>query len=309
MLNTETLVLRLRHAAVFLMAFVAISAHAILAVPPSGHRVTDLTGTLSPTDTELVARDLERIEKETQAQVLVLVVESLQDEPIEDFSVRVFDEWKPGHAGVNDGVIIVLAKKERRMRIAVGRGLEGAIPDLAAKRVTAGKMVPAFKRGAFAAGFIDAANELERLIKVEQKLTVAAAASAPVAAAAPREEDSGIPMFVIVFGVVGLGVVIWIGFLDAIVSRPSPRPARSDTERSRTEYERASPNRRSNAEIFSSEPRPRRRTYSTESSTSMAAGAVLGSTWSSGSSPSPDSSNTVSSGGGDTAGGGASDSY
>lgn len=146
----------------------ATLAHAEVAVPPAGSRVTDLTQTLSVEQTETLARELERIDQQTGTRVLVLMVPTLDGEPVEDFAQRVFDAWKPGRKGVDDGVLLVLAKHERKIRIAVGRGLEGAVPDLMAKRISQSSMVPAFEQGRFAEGFLAAAQDIEQLTRAEQ---------------------------------------------------------------------------------------------------------------------------------------------
>lgn len=158
----------LKHIASILLMTLAFTAQAETPVPPVGQRVTDLTQTLTPSEVEALAHELERIDTDTGARVLVLIVDSLQEESIEQYATRVFDSWKPGRKGVDDGVIILLAKKERKMRIEVGRGLEGAITDLTSKRITSEKMVPSFKANHFAMGFTDAAHEIERLVRAEK---------------------------------------------------------------------------------------------------------------------------------------------
>lgn len=151
-----------------LALMLATAVHAEIAVPAAGTRVTDLTQTLSVDETETLARELERIDEQTGARVLVLMVPTLDGEPIEDFAQRVFDTWKPGRKGVDDGVLLVLAKHERKIRIATGRGLEGALPDLAAKRITQTSMAPAFKQDRFADGFMAAARDIETLVRAEK---------------------------------------------------------------------------------------------------------------------------------------------
>lgn len=149
------------------MAMACSIATAQVDVPPPGQRVTDLAQAFSAAETQRIAAALERLDRETGARVLVLVVPTLLGEPIEDFSGRVFEAWKPGRAGHDDGVLLVLSRQDRKMRIAVGRGLEGAIPDLMAKRITSATMVPAFKQAQFAKGFEDAIDAIDKLVRAE----------------------------------------------------------------------------------------------------------------------------------------------
>lgn len=172
------------------------------AIPAAGHRVTDTTTTLSAVQTEQLAQQLQAVEQRTGAVMQVLIIDSLRGEPIEDYSQRVFDAWKPGHVSKNDGVLLVLAREDRRMRIHVGRGLEGAIPDLAAKQVTSTKMVPAFKAGNFYAGFSDAVAALEARVSAEAA-SAAVHPDVPVTALAAQPEHAG-PSVFIVLAAIGL---------------------------------------------------------------------------------------------------------
>ncbi|HSC63826.1 MAG TPA: TPM domain-containing protein [Caldimonas sp.] len=151
------------------LAALAFVAAAEPPVPALGHRVTDLTATLDSREQHALATELERIETTTGARVLVLIIDSLDGEAISAYATRVFDAWKPGRAGIDDGVLIVLAKNERRVRIEVGRGLEGAIPDILSHRIAADFMAPAFGRGEFAKGFTEGSREIGRLIAIERR--------------------------------------------------------------------------------------------------------------------------------------------
>src|SRR4249920_408499 len=106
-----------------------------VAVPPLKARVTDLTGTLSASETQALDSRLRDFERAKGSQIAVLMLPSTQPETIEQYSIRVAEAWKIGRARVDDGVILVVAKNDRALRIEVGRGLEGAIPDALAKRI------------------------------------------------------------------------------------------------------------------------------------------------------------------------------
>jgi uncharacterized protein len=138
----------------------------LLAVP-SLARVTDTTGTLRAQDRQLLENKLAAFETAHGSQIAIVMVASTQPEPISDFANRVGDAWKIGRAGVGDGLLIVLAKDDRKVWIAVARALEGAIPDLAAKRVVREEIAPHFKTGDFAGGLNSAVDALTKLIEGE----------------------------------------------------------------------------------------------------------------------------------------------
>jgi uncharacterized protein len=141
-------------------------ADGLLAVPQLA-RVTDTTGTLRPQDKQALEDKLAAFETAHGSQIAVVMVASTQPEPISDFANRVGDAWKIGRAGVGDGLLIVVAKDDRRVWIAVARALEGAIPDLAAKRVIREQIAPRFKNGDFAGGLNGAVDALTHLIEGE----------------------------------------------------------------------------------------------------------------------------------------------
>ena len=134
-------------------------AHAeLLPVPTLKARVTDLTQTLSTAQQAQLEQKLAAFEQEKGSQIAVLIVPSTQPEDIAQYSIRVTDAWKLGRKGIGDGVLVLIAKGDRKMRIEVGRGLEGAIPDLYAKRIVSEVLAPHFKQGDFYGG-IDAATQ------------------------------------------------------------------------------------------------------------------------------------------------------
>lgn len=132
----------------------AAPAAAELAVPPLAARVTDQTSTLKPDERAALEAKLAAFEAKKGSQVAVLVVPSTQPEAIEQYSIRVVDAWKLGRKGVDDGVLLLVAKDDRRLRIEVGRGLEGVIPDASARRIIAEYITPRFKQGDYYGGIL-----------------------------------------------------------------------------------------------------------------------------------------------------------
>ena len=144
------------------------SAHAaVQAVPELSSRVLDQTGTLGAAELASLKAQVEQLERDTGAQLAVLMVSSTAPEDIFAYSNRVANTWKLGRAGVGDGLLIVVAKDDRRMRIEVAKTLEGAVTDIQAGRIIDERMAPAFGRGDYAAGLTQAVQALSALVRGE----------------------------------------------------------------------------------------------------------------------------------------------
>ncbi len=148
-------------------AVFAAAAWAQVAVPPLQSRVTDLAGTLNEATRAALEDRLRELEQAKGSQLAVLLVPTTQPETIEQFSLRVAESWKLGRKGVDDGVLLLVAKDDRALRIEVGYGLEGAIPDAVAKRVIEEIIVPRFRAGDFAGGVEAGVGALVGLIEGE----------------------------------------------------------------------------------------------------------------------------------------------
>jgi len=176
-------------AAVLVAALLAVLAFAAaaqdrlpdgtLAVPALA-RVVDSTGTLSAADRQALEAKLAAFEGKRGTQIAIVMVGSTAPEPISDYAQRLGDAWKIGRAAVGDGLLIVVAKDDRRVWIAVAKSLEGAVPDLAAARVIRETITPRFRQSDFAGGLGAALDSLFRLIEGESLPEPAAATgSAP----------------------------------------------------------------------------------------------------------------------------------
>lgn len=137
-------------------------------VPPLTARVTDLTGTLSAPQIQSLEQSLRDFERRKGSQIAVLMLATTSPETIEQYSIRLAEAWKIGRARVDDGVILVVAKNDHHLRIEVGRGLEGAIPDVIAKRVIREVIAPHFLANDFYGGIAAGTNTLMKLIEGEQ---------------------------------------------------------------------------------------------------------------------------------------------
>ena len=150
-----------------LPAWVPAWAQDLLPVPALTARVIDQTGTLTASQTAALEAKLAAIEQAAGPQIVVLLVASTAPEDIAAFAFRVADQWKIGRRDVGDGLLIVVAKNDRRIRIEVAKALEGAVPDLAARIVIDRSIAPAFRAGNYAAGLDAGIDALIARIKGE----------------------------------------------------------------------------------------------------------------------------------------------
>lgn len=154
-------------AAALLLAFSAIAQDEV-PVPKLGARVTDLTGTLTAAQRESLELRLRSFEESKGSQVAVLLVPTLGSETIEDFAGRVADTWQLGRKGIDDGVLFVVALKERRMRIHTGRGVQGTLTDAASKRIVAEIVTPHFRAGDFPGGVQAGVDAILKAVEGEE---------------------------------------------------------------------------------------------------------------------------------------------
>jgi len=134
-----------------------------LPVPPLTGRVVDQTGTLSPAEIASLDQKLKDFEERKGSQIGVLIVPTTAPETIEQYALRVVEQWKLGRKNIDDGALLIIAKDDRRMRIEVGYGLEGILPDATARRIIDEIIGPKFRNGDFAGGITDG---VDRILKV-----------------------------------------------------------------------------------------------------------------------------------------------
>lgn len=148
--------------AIFLIAiaWADAAAQGLLPVPALTARVIDQTGTLTAAQVQALDAKLAAFEQRKGSQIVVLMVPGTAPEEIAAYANRVANSWKIGRRDVGDGVLVIVAKDERRMRIEVAKTLEGAIPDLAAARIIDQQMKPAFRNNDFAGGLDAAVDQL-----------------------------------------------------------------------------------------------------------------------------------------------------
>ncbi|MBI5013998.1 MAG: TPM domain-containing protein [Deltaproteobacteria bacterium] len=156
--------MRRRSAGVLAVALaLALAAGALaLQVPPAPlGRVSDFAGLLSPADKARLESRLEAIEAASSNQFAVAIFKSLEGDSLEDFSIRLGDAWKVGHKGRDNGLLLLVFTEDRKIRIEVGKGLEGVIPDALASRVIRNELAPRFRQGDFTGGLLAAVDALD----------------------------------------------------------------------------------------------------------------------------------------------------
>jgi uncharacterized protein len=145
----------------------ALPALALQPIPKLEARVTDLTGTLTAAEQAELEQKLRAFEERKGAQIAILVVPTTQPEEIEQYSIRVVDQWKLGRAKPDDGVLVLLAKDDHTTRIEVGYGLEGALTDATSNRIIDESMIPLFKQGQYYAGLNAGVAQIMRVVDGE----------------------------------------------------------------------------------------------------------------------------------------------
>ena len=158
---------RLLFAALLFAAAAFLTAGRALAldVPPLAAPVNDYAGVLAPEVEARLNAELLALQQETGAQIAVLTIQSLEGEVLEDYSLRVASSWGLGKKGKDNGVLLLIAIKDRKLRIEVGQGLEGTLTDLLSGRIIREEIAPAFKLGDYAAGVANGISAMMRVVR------------------------------------------------------------------------------------------------------------------------------------------------
>lgn len=158
----------------FLLLFMPLLSSAQFKVPTLQGPVMDLAQMMNSRDREVIELWIREFHDRGQGQLQVLTVPNLAGTPIEQASIQITDQWKIGDAKRDDGVLLLVALEERKIRIEVGQGLEGAIPDIEAKQIIADIMVPFFRQGLASQGIVQGARQILREMDAEFKPSVEA---------------------------------------------------------------------------------------------------------------------------------------
>ncbi|WP_035685651.1 TPM domain-containing protein [Avibacterium paragallinarum] len=145
---------RMKSAVVFLLIFFSLTANAVNFPPPPNpfHYVNDYTNTLMPSEKQLLENKLIAYSKETSSQIAVVLIPSTGNYGIAQYSFELGDKWGIGRKQLNNGVLMLIAVKDRKIFIATGQGLEGALPDAFLSQIIRNVITPAFKKGQYMLG-------------------------------------------------------------------------------------------------------------------------------------------------------------
>jgi uncharacterized protein len=192
-----------------------VGAEALQPIPALTARVTDTTGTLSAEQRAQLEAKLAAFEREKGAQIALLMVPTVQPEAIEQYALRVVEAWKLGRRGVDDGALLIVAKQDRKLRIEVGYGLEGALNDATAKRIVSETIGPHFKQGDFYGG-VDAGLDAMIQVVSGEALPPNKAAGSGAGSGGGNNFDALLPIgFILIFVVGGVLRAIFGRFLGA----------------------------------------------------------------------------------------------
>jgi len=146
---------------------VSLAADSQVAIPSLTARVTDQTGTFTSAQKAALEQTLQDFEAKKGSQIAVLIISSTAPETIEQYSMRVVEQWKLGRKRVDDGALLIVAKDDRALRIEVGYGLEGALNDAVCKRIITEIVTPRFQQGDFYGGISAGVNRMMSVIEGE----------------------------------------------------------------------------------------------------------------------------------------------
>ncbi len=199
-----------RFAAVFwvLLAVVvfAQAARADLKFPPLTGRIVDNANLLTPEDRAAIESDLQALEAKSSDQLVVYTTNSLQGYPVEDYGYQLGRAWGIGQKGTNNGVILIIAPNDRKVRIEVGRGLEPQLTDALSKLIIQNAILPRFKRGEFSAGVKAGVQDIRDVLLGDAEAVKERAAARP----AKRDAGDNEQLITLVFIIAIFLFVLWV---------------------------------------------------------------------------------------------------
>lgn len=185
------------------------------ALPALTGRVVDTAGILSAGEEAGLTARLEQIERETSVQIVIATVTTLDDVPIEDYSIRLAEAWQIGQADKDNGIVVLVVPNDRKMHIEVGYGLEAVIPDSLAGRIIRERMTPAFRQNDYHGGLLAAVDGLELAARREYPEAPAETTGAR------RGLDVGVLLFAyFVLGFFGDLIGVWLAVIGGAILLP-----------------------------------------------------------------------------------------
>ncbi|MFU2078536.1 TPM domain-containing protein [Avibacterium endocarditidis] len=210
---------RMKSAVVFLLIFFSLTANAVNFPPPPNpfHYVNDYTNTLMPSEKQLLENKLIAYSKETSSQIAVVLIPSTGNYDIAQYSFELGDKWGIGRKQLNNGVLMLIAVKDRKIFIATGQGLEGALPDAFLAQIIRNVITPAFKKGQYMLGIDRGLDYIIAASKGEYGAT--------------QQDDKGFEQYIPLLMIVAFVLIVLFGELG---SRRTPYISPSNPQRTST---------------------------------------------------------------------------
>lgn len=177
------------------------------AIPAPGARVSDYAGILSHVDRERLQRVVGRVEASTTAEIFVVTVSSLDGLTVEEYANKLFNQWGIGKKGKDNGLLVLVAPKYRKMRIEVGYGLEAVVPDGLAGAVTRDTFIPHFKKDDYAGGILEGVDRLAAIVEGRESAPVQPSSEYPTLVLPRTLGTLAVVGFISIFVVLGMGAV------------------------------------------------------------------------------------------------------
>ena len=155
---------------VAIFSLTTVKAQNVIAKPNPPVLVTDMAGVLSPEEKQALENKLVAIDDSSSNQIAVVILPALDGNPIEEYATKLFREWGIGNKKTNNGILLLIAIQDRKMRIEVGYGLEGAIPDITSINIIDNDLKPAFRAGAYYDGIDKAIDDIAKAAVGEYKV-------------------------------------------------------------------------------------------------------------------------------------------
>lgn len=182
-----------------ILVFSGIALCEELSLPNYIGYVNDYASILSSETAYQLTRLSDEIERKTTAQLAIVTIDTVSPLGIENYAVRLFEKWGIGQKGKDNGVLLLVAVKDRAVRIEVGYGLEGAIPDILAKQIIENSIIPFFKNGDYNAGVLKGAVALSRLIAKEYNVDISMLDNFSSDASVPEKSSDFFTFLFIIF--------------------------------------------------------------------------------------------------------------
>jgi uncharacterized protein len=193
---------------IFSLVVGTAGAKSVIPQPGPNFYVLDEANVISPKTEAMIVNTSEELNSKTKAQVAVVTLKSLNNQPLEDVSLEILRQWKLGDKKLNNGLLILVVPSEHLSRIEVGYGLEGALPDAKTGRIQDENMIPAFKEGNYDLGLSKGYKAVVSEVAKEYNVKINIQNDTPI----PVQTNDNTPVWLKILGIIGLFFLLWIDY-------------------------------------------------------------------------------------------------